>query len=96
MFGANLIAKLLELRLSLAELQPNLPRDFHEKLMRPFGVQGGAIEIKVGKGEWLQLIEGMIEESTTRRPSTPITRVCGSTTAKGSAGDPIRHEQEGW
>ena len=41
------------------------------------------------------VIEGMIEESTTRRPSTPITRVSGSTTAIGSAGWPIRQVQEG-
>ena len=30
------------------------------------------------------VIEGMIEASTTRSASTPITRVCGSTTASGS------------
>ena len=42
------------------------------------------------------VIEGMIDESTTRSASTPITRVSGSTTAKGSAGDPILQVQEGW
>ena len=41
------------------------------------------------------VIEGMIEESTTRSASTPITRVSGSTTANGSAGDPILQVQEG-
>ena len=41
------------------------------------------------------VIAGMMEESTTLRPSTPITRVCGSTTASGSAGEPILHEHEG-
>ena len=33
--------------------------------------------------------EGMIEESTTRRPSMPITRVYGSTTAIGYCRLPI-------
>ena len=31
------------------------------------------------------VIDGMIDESTTRRPSMPITRVSGSTTAIGSS-----------
>ena len=38
----------------------------------------------------------MIDESTTRSASTPITRLSGSTTAKGLAGDPISQVQEGW
>ena len=41
------------------------------------------------------VIDGMIEVSTTRSPSTPITRVSGSTTAMGSAGSPILQVQEG-
>ena len=41
------------------------------------------------------VIDGMIEESTTRSPSTPITRVSGSTTAMRIAARPILHEQDG-
>ena len=37
---------------------------------------------------------GMIEASTTRRPSMPLTRSCGSTTAVGSA--PMRQVPLGW
>ena len=36
------------------------------------------------------VIDGMIEASTIRRPSMPITRVSGSTTAAGSPFRPIR------
>ena len=42
------------------------------------------------------VIEGMIEESTTRNASTPMTRVCGSTTACGSVALPILQVHEGW
>jgi hypothetical protein len=37
---------------------------------------------------------GMIEASTTRRPSMPLTRSCGSTTAVGSV--PMRQVPLGW
>ena len=37
------------------------------------------------------VMRGIIEESTTRRPSIPITRVCSSTTAVGSVAEPILH-----
>src|SRR4029077_5036210 len=41
------------------------------------------------------VIIGMIEESITRRPSTPITRHAGSTTARGSSDRPIRQVPHG-
>ncbi len=41
------------------------------------------------------VIDGMIEESTTRSASTPITRVSGSTTATRSAAGPILQVEEG-
>ena len=41
------------------------------------------------------VIVGMIEESITRSPSTPITRHAGSTTACGSSGRPIRQVPHG-
>ena len=41
------------------------------------------------------VIEGMMEESTTRSASSPMTRASGSTTAFGSDGAPILQEQEG-
>ena len=39
--------------------------------------------------------EGMMEESTTRNPCRPCTRVSGSTTAMPSSAEPILQEQEG-
>ncbi len=39
---------------------------------------------------------GMIELSITRNPSSPITRVSGSTTAIGSSTRPIRQVPDGW
>lgn len=39
---------------------------------------------------------GMMDASTTRSPSKPITLVWGSTTAIGSSWDPILHVHEGW
>ena len=39
--------------------------------------------------------DGITDESTTRRFSSPRTRSSGSTTAIGSSSRPILHEQEG-
>jgi hypothetical protein len=38
---------------------------------------------------------GKIDESASLRPSTPITRACGSTTAPGSSARPIRQVPQG-
>lgn len=40
--------------------------------------------------------EGIMDASTTRKPSSPITRHLGSTTANGSLGEPILQVQDGW
>ncbi len=50
----------------------------------------------VGALRFPLVIEGMIEASTTRKASTPITRVSGSTTAAGSSAFPILHVHDGW
>ena len=42
------------------------------------------------------VMDGMIEESTTRSASTPITRAWLSTTASGSELRPILQVQLGW
>ena len=41
------------------------------------------------------VIDGMIDESTTRRPSMPMTRASGSTTAIESSREPILQVQDG-
>ena len=41
------------------------------------------------------VIDGITEESTTRRPSMPCTRSMGSTTAIGFDASPIAQEQDG-
>src|SRR5258708_39731410 len=61
MFRADVIAKLFELRPGLAELETDLTRDFHQELMRPLGIQTGAVEVEISKGERLQLIESVIQ-----------------------------------
>ena len=50
----------------------------------------------VGALRFPVVMDGMIEESTTRSASTPMTRVCGSTTARGSVTLPILQVHEGW
>ena len=50
----------------------------------------------VGALRFPVVIDGMIEESTTLSPSTPMTRVSGSTTAIGSSGAPILQVHAGW
>ena len=49
--------------------------------------------IIVGALRFPLTIDGMMELSTTRRPSIPWTRHCGSTTDIGS---PIRQVPQGW
>ena len=39
---------------------------------------------------------GIADASTTRSPSTPLTRSCGSSTAIGSSTAPIRAVAAGW
>ena len=43
-----------------------------------------------------EIMRGMIEASTTRRPSIPCTRNWSSTTAQGLSAVPIRQVQPGW
>src|SRR5258705_9515408 len=50
--------------------------------------------IRVGKLVLAHGTTGKIEASTTRKPCTPLTRPCVSTTAIGSSGRPMRHEHE--
>src|ERR1700724_2653882 len=50
--------------------------------------------IRVGKLVLAHGTTGQIEASTTRKPCTPLTRPCVSTTAIGSSGRPMRHEHE--
>ena len=47
-----------------------------------------------GARVWPPVITGITEASATRRPSTPRTRSCGSTTAPAS--EPMRHVPTGW
>jgi hypothetical protein len=51
--------------------------------------------MRVGALRLPVVIDGMIEESTTRKPSSPTTRASLSTTVIGSAGSPIRQLQDG-
>ena len=44
----------------------------------------------------MAVIEGNIEPSAIRRPSTPCTRSSGPTTVMGSSADPIRQVPHGW
>ena len=50
----------------------------------------------IAEGAWVLPLtrSGMIEASTTRRPSIPRTRSVGSTTARSST--PMRHVPTGW
>src|SRR3979411_3040425 len=50
--------------------------------------------IRVGKLVLAHGTTGKIEASTTRKPCTPLTRPCVSTTAIGSSGRPLRQEHE--
>src|ERR1700755_2281337 len=50
--------------------------------------------IRVGKLVLAHGTTGKIEASTTRKPCTPLTRPCVSTTAIGSSARPIRHVHE--